>query len=202
MHMFLCGNLQNMYSILTAIALPSLAFAVSHALSTPQFPVSKRQLNSTGQAASGPVVDLGYEVYQGVANSSTNLNTFRGCVKPILSSSASIQLTRTPQASVTPLLQLAPIDGNCLKSRPEIAVRSCPQQKSQLGALKVPKLLTFGIPAQTYRMPAFYRKNAQALLLPSHNCLVMKTVSSSTFMHRRIKQICPCLSGFVRHKLQ
>ena len=98
MHMFLCGNLQNMYSILTAIALPSLAFAVSHALSTPQFPVSKRQLNSTGQAASGPVVDLGYEVYQGVANASTNLNTFRGYVKLIHSSSASTQLTRTPSS--------------------------------------------------------------------------------------------------------
>lgn len=40
--------------------------------------IIKRQSSN----ATGPVVDLGYATYQGVANSSTGLNTFKGFVPP------------------------------------------------------------------------------------------------------------------------
>lgn len=40
--------------------------------------VLSRRQSSSNSSTAAPVVDLGYERYQGVANASTGLNTFKG----------------------------------------------------------------------------------------------------------------------------
>jgi hypothetical protein len=61
--------------VLGALAVLPLVTAWPH---DRPFEFAKRQAN--GSTNSSQSVDLGYEVYEGVANSSTGLNVFLGCV--------------------------------------------------------------------------------------------------------------------------
>ena len=48
------------------------------ALNVYALPAVGGTLQSKRQTSSGPIVDLGYEVYQGTSNSTTGLNSFLG----------------------------------------------------------------------------------------------------------------------------
>ena len=65
-----------MKSILCVLASITLPFALAVVP-----PYSKEPLHHNARKAvngTGPTIDLGYAVYQGVANGSTGLNTFKG----------------------------------------------------------------------------------------------------------------------------
>lgn len=65
----------NMLSGPLIVALVVFVEAISAIPHAKPFENTKRQANSSTEATQ---VDLGYEVYQGVSNSSTGLNTFKG----------------------------------------------------------------------------------------------------------------------------
>jgi hypothetical protein len=60
-------------SVLLAVA--TAIHAIAAAPHAKPFEKAKRQANAT---AGSLQVDLGYEIYEGVANSTTKLNTFKG----------------------------------------------------------------------------------------------------------------------------
>lgn len=63
--------------LLSPLLLAALAIAVPQAYQSQPFAkvVRARQASTNG---TGLEVDLGYAIYQGVANASTNLNVFKG----------------------------------------------------------------------------------------------------------------------------
>ena len=145
-----------------------------------------------------PQVDLGYEIYEGKYNGSTQLNEYLGYENqpsfPIRSLSSSHKLTRSV-GFVMLRPQRGPTAGKLPSRLPPIAVKSCRR-----------RLCLQDVPRRTMRRCEFYtfhsfRRFILILKSPSvHQATVsraMKTASSSACTRRPTRPICPCWFGSV-----